>query len=479
VTPPPACEVPMFIPAWIRRQRMWGPLLMLPLLAAAPPGTSTESAARDPDAFGRWFHSHGSHASTFAAEGDTCAEPEPPHKLVLCSPLRETLNPVIIPSEEAGPLNSLPPGLLLSWQQPPRAQTTYLSPLQAKVWSVPPGEIVPGVTISGTYTANLDLQRGRIDGVLDQRIEIAIVQIGTGQDSGVVGIDPVRVIWNSAYRNDCGRSRNETCSAEFLIDATTADQPLGFNIPDPEGGPPDSTTVPGIHIRFQSGIVLRRDWQAVFDVEDFEGWHVWRWSSDPTRPPVVVGSISKLSGVPRGGAWLANADLSVLGFLDEFVIDGNVYHYAVTTYDQGFDREDGGTLGSVPFDSPLPPATSPTEPGPTQLRIDFRRPPPPEFTPVQAVPNPYRESLCDPSDRASTCTVRFIHLPPKGILRIFTLAGDLVREFDIEAGVDDVGTLRWDTNNGAGASVASGVYIYQIVDLSSGQESFGRLAIIR
>jgi hypothetical protein len=469
MTPPPACEVPMFIPAWNRRQRAWMLLLALPLFGAAPPGRSTEAVNGDPDAFGRWA---GAHASRFAAVGDTCAEPQPPHKLVLCSPLRETLVPVVIPSPEAGELNSLPSGLVIAWQEPPRSETTYLSPVQAKLWNVPPGDLVPGITVSGTYVAHLDTQRQRIDGVLDQRIEIAIVQIGTGQDSGVVGVDPVRVIWNSAFLS--GRS------AEFLVDATTADRPLGFEIPDPQGGPSDTTTVPGIRIRFQSGMVVRREWQAFFDVEDFEGWHVWRWSSDPTRPPVVVGSVSKLAGIPRGGMWLANPDLSVMGFLDQFVIDGNVYHYAVTTYDQGFDRDHGGgSLGSVPFDSPLPPALSPTEPGPTQLRVDFRRPPPPEFTPVQAVPNPFRESLCDPADRATTCTVRFIHLPPKGILRIFTLAGDLVRDFDIASGVDEVGTLRWDTNNGAGSSVASGVYIYQIVDLTSGQESFGRLAIIR
>jgi len=44
---------------------------------------------------------------------------------------------------------------------------------------------------------------------------------------------------------------------------------------------------------------------------------------------------------------------------------------------------------------------------------------------------------------------------------------------------DPPGTLRWNTTNASGEEVASGVYIYKIVDLSSGQESFGRLAIIR
>jgi hypothetical protein len=89
---------------------------------------------------------------------------------------------------------------------------------------------------------------------------------------------------------------------------------------------------------------------------------------------------------------------------------------------------------------------------------------------------------CDLSDPISTCSVRFIRMPPRGTLFIFTLAGDLVRELNHpqDGGAQDPpGTLRWNTTNAAGAEVASGVYIFKIVDLSSGQESFGRLAIIR
>ena len=114
--------------------------------------------------------------------------------------------------------------------------------------------------------------------------------------------------------------------------------------------------------------------------------------------------------------------------------------------------------------------------------MDFLRPPPAEFQPVQAVPNPYRQVDCDQLDPQSTCTVRFIRMPQRGTLLIFTLAGDRVREFnhpaDASAG-DPPGTLRWDTQNAAGQAVASGVYIYKIVDLNSGLESFGRVAIIR
>jgi hypothetical protein len=237
--------------------------------------------------------------------------------------------------------------------------------------------------------------------------------------------------------------------------------------------------VPGLRITFQRGTEVRRDWRAIFDVEDFEGFHVWRWASDPNQEPRVVGTYSKVADAPRPeDDWpgvLPNSQHLV--FLDRFVIDGNVYHYAVTTYDQGFDTIRGGTLGALPFDSPLP-----DEGCASQLRFDFLRPPPESFVPVQAVPNPYRQINCDRTDPLSTCTVRFVHMPTRGTLSIFTMAGDLVQEFqhpDDAASADPPGTLRWDTANRAGREVASGVYIYKIVDLESGKESFGRLAIIR
>lgn len=363
----------------------------------------------------------------------------------------------------------VPEGLVIGFDAPPRALTSLLTPLMAEDrgdsteldWGLPPGTPIPTtqLEISGSYL-----------GVQDQRIEVAILQIGVDADSGVVGTDLIRVAWASRFRAEA--------RAEFDLDPASADRALPFVlIPEP-GAPADTSIVPGVRMTFRSGTFVRRGWSAVFDVEDFEGFHVWRWASDPNQEPRVVGTYSKVKNTQRPeGDWIATPDAPSFFFLDRFVIDGNVYHYALTTYDQGFDRVRGGSLGGIPFDSPFP-----DEGCPSQLRVDFLRPPPAEFEPVQAVPNPYRQVDCDPADPLSTCTVRFIRMPVRGTLLIFTLAGDLVREFNHPEDASDMdppGTLRWDTQNGAGAEVASGVYIYRIVDLTSGQESFGRLAIIR
>ena len=167
-------------------------------------------------------------------------------------------------------------------------------------------------------------------------------------------------------------------------------------------------------------------------------------------------------------------------FLDRNVFDGFLYHYAVTTYDQGFRRSTNGQTYFTKFDSPLELGTANPNggepiPGPTQLRYEFRRPPPEEFQPVTAVPNPFRDSASDGSLESSV--VFFTSAPPRGTLYIFTLSGDLVLERSHE--LPTIGTITWDTRNGGGEKVASGVYIYKIVDLVSGQQSYGRLAVIR
>jgi hypothetical protein len=166
-------------------------------------------------------------------------------------------------------------------------------------------------------------------------------------------------------------------------------------------------------------------------------------------------------------------------FVDRNVFDGFLYHYAITSYDQGFKRANPGDLAQK-FDSPLHVAT--TNPdgsvtlGSTQIEVSFRRPPPSSFEPIAAVPNPFRESESI-ATAPETQVVQFINSPPRGTLLIWTLSGDLVREITQEQ--TTVGVLEWDTRNGGGEKVTSGVYIYKIIDLVSGHESFGRLVIIR
>ena len=387
----------------------------------------------------------------------------PGNSLRLCSPAASDLQVRILPT-----------ALELSWDAPARSAATVVSPIIAGEWqSLPPGTVVPGITVDGSYL-----------GVRDHRVHLDVLfvdSLGTGTliDEGVIGRDRVRIAWSSIHESTPTRATG----GSFDLAPSYAGQRFRFDFPSTTPGfPPDTTVLAGLRVRFQSGDAIRTQDFAIFDVEDFEGWHVWRWGGDPASPDYeAAGEYSKLAGTAeRPGAWPGVVPTSQrIVFQDLNVFDGFVYHYAVTTYDQGFRRTSPGDVG-IKYDSPLELATR--DPagalvlGPTQVRVEYRKTPPEQFFPIAAVPNPFRESAIDPS-RAETQKVSFINSPPRGTLYIFTLAGDLVYQRDHT--LPAIGTIDWDTRNQSNQPVASGVYIYKIVDLVSGEQSYGRLAIIR
>jgi hypothetical protein len=92
---------------------------------------------------------------------------------------------------------------------------------------------------------------------------------------------------------------------------------------------------------------------------------------------------------------------------------------------------------------------------------------------VLAVPNPYRGS--EVWDQPGQGEVHFINLPTQAKIRIYTAAGDLVREIQHNDKTRDF--ERWDLKNGAGNAVASGIYMYRI---EAGLFHFqSRLVVIR
>jgi len=92
---------------------------------------------------------------------------------------------------------------------------------------------------------------------------------------------------------------------------------------------------------------------------------------------------------------------------------------------------------------------------------------------VFAVPNPYRGT--EVWDQPGQGEVHFINLPAQSTIKIFTAAGDLVREIAHASSINDF--ERWDLKNGAGRPVASGIYMYRV---EAGSFSFqNRLVVIR
>ena len=112
---------------------------------------------------------------------------------------------------------------------------------------------------------------------------------------------------------------------------------------------------------------------------------------------------------------------------------------------------------------------------------------------IRVVPNPYfvtnRAVMSEGTDK-----IFFTHLPPRCTVRIYTLAGELVREIEHEhtslfnpderlAQGDKGGTESFDLLNYNNQALASGVYIYHVEARDEGNAVVGnkisRFAIIR
>jgi len=92
---------------------------------------------------------------------------------------------------------------------------------------------------------------------------------------------------------------------------------------------------------------------------------------------------------------------------------------------------------------------------------------------VLAVPNPYRGS--EVWDQPGQGEIHFINLPVRSTIKIYTVAGDLVREIQHNDSVRDF--ERWDLKNASGKFVSAGIYMYRV---EAGSFQFqNRLVVIR
>jgi hypothetical protein len=93
---------------------------------------------------------------------------------------------------------------------------------------------------------------------------------------------------------------------------------------------------------------------------------------------------------------------------------------------------------------------------------------------VIVVPNPYRAR--ERWDTPGSNRVQFMNVPADVRVRIFTIAGDLVREL---LKTDPTsGNLDWDLKNQQGEAVASGIYTYHVLS-GEGYESKGHFVVVR
>ncbi|MBN1755482.1 hypothetical protein JW877_04625 [bacterium] len=96
---------------------------------------------------------------------------------------------------------------------------------------------------------------------------------------------------------------------------------------------------------------------------------------------------------------------------------------------------------------------------------------------IKVVPNPY-VIRADWDRSKNTRKIQFTHLPQECTIRIYNLAGDLVRTLEHFATIEDGGVEEWDIRTEDDQIPASGVYIYYL-STPGGQEKTGKFSIIR
>jgi hypothetical protein len=158
-------------------------------------------------------------------------------------------------------------------------------------------------------------------------------------------------------------------------------------------------------------------------------------------------------------------------YIDYSMHAGRPYFYSVTALDHGYDDDGNIIEGKVGDPSSSFRYVEPMSCGQPAWSYDESK--------VYVVPNPAtRESLTpwtlEPNnDDPTGVKVEFRNLPQtRGIIRVYTLAGDLVQELPFEANAANCGTVRWDLVSRNGQDVASGIYLFSV---ETDDEDFDRL----
>ncbi|MBE0567724.1 MAG: hypothetical protein IH621_17355 [Krumholzibacteria bacterium] len=208
---------------------------------------------------------------------------------------------------------------------------------------------------------------------------------------------------------------------------------------------------------------------------DFQGYRIYRYQgetielqpgqSSPREAATLVAQFDIVDGIGFDtGLPPLNAD-GLREFTDTGLLEGFPYLYAVTSYtarsiQHGLEELESGFQKIDPVYPGPAPATG-GNPG------------------VGVYPNPYRAgSLYD--DRIDVEVGRriwFTNLPARCTIKIFTLAGDLVRT--LEHDDPAAGQASWDLISGQGRAIASGLYVYAVEDLASGEVQRGKLVIVK
>ncbi|MBD3222974.1 hypothetical protein GF314_17225 [bacterium] len=206
---------------------------------------------------------------------------------------------------------------------------------------------------------------------------------------------------------------------------------------------------------------------------DFQGYRVYRYQGldieeDPYSVATLVAQFDIVDGVGFDTGLPPLNEDGRREFVDTGLRDGLPYWYSVVSYsapnvEEGLPEFPSGfnENAMLVFPGPAPVATS-------------------SAGRVTVAPNPYRAGshFDNPGGEVELGRkIWFLNLPPRCRIKIYTVAGDLVRTLEHEDPVD--GKIAWDVLSEYGRAIASGLYVYVVENLDSGEVQRGKLVIIK
>ena len=296
----------------------------------------------------------------------------------------------------------------------------------------------------------------------------------------------------------------------------------------------------GFNIHFSAGLIDTSQYGGpaafLLDVQDFEGFHVWRGAGEerhkiyesvsgeqvlckevdiskyPSEQQVIVeiskedyfkvSNIDAIEDVPVKWKWLweyFNDNIEpawprqddqgrwYYEWIDRNAYPGETYHYNVTTFDRGYFKGFNiyNKMDNFVCDEAL--SRSCEESGFVQcdsmvisfeMMVDAGA----DINSVYVVPNPYRTGTSAETTpyyhNYADRTIKFFNMPREAQIKIYTVSGDLVWEGSHYDADGSNGSMSWDVKNKNGLDVGSGVYVFR-VETQNGDDVYGRIVVIR
>lgn len=206
---------------------------------------------------------------------------------------------------------------------------------------------------------------------------------------------------------------------------------------------------------------------------DFQGYRVYRYqgaliSEDPYALATLVAQFDRVDGFGFDTGLPSLNDQGRREFTDTGLLDGFPYWYSVVSFSAPDLQE-----GLPEFQSGFNENARLVHPGPAPAGADNPRT-------IGVYPNPYRAASqfdMRGGEPELGRKIWFTGLPARCTIRIFNVAGDEVASL----GHDDPssGQEAWDLLSGPVRAIASGLYVYVVEDLQTGDVQRGKLVIIK